>query len=85
MILLLPLYEMLQNVAHHTAILIIIEGHETASNGFQYQFTTGKPVENLKLTLNYHENGSTVSPVKLVLKTVQSFFVALKYLKKKYF
>jgi hypothetical protein len=39
-----------------TAILIIIEGHETAFNGFEYQFTTGKPLKNLKLTLNYYEN-----------------------------
>jgi hypothetical protein len=42
-----------------TAILIIIRGHETAFNGFWYQFTTGKPLRNLKLTLNYYENGST--------------------------
>ncbi len=41
-----------------TAILIIIEGHETAFNGFWYQFTTGKLLKNLKLTLNYYENGS---------------------------
>jgi hypothetical protein len=40
-----------------TAILIIIEGHETASNSFQYQFTTGKPLKNLKLTSSYCENG----------------------------
>ncbi len=40
------------------AILIMIEGHETASNCFQYQFTTGKPLKNLKLTLNYYEDGS---------------------------
>jgi hypothetical protein len=39
------------------AILATIEGQETAFNGFQYQFTTGKPLKNLKLTLNYYENG----------------------------
>ncbi len=32
--------------------------HETAFNGFEYQFTTGKPLKNLKLTLKYFENGS---------------------------
>jgi hypothetical protein len=37
----------------HTAILIIIEGHKTAFNGFQYQFTTGNPLKNLKMTLIY--------------------------------
>ena len=37
----------------HTAIPIIIEDHETAFNGFEYQFTTGKPLKNLKPTLNY--------------------------------
>jgi hypothetical protein len=41
-----------------TAILIIIEGHETAFNGFWYQFTTGKLLKCLKLALNYYENGS---------------------------
>jgi hypothetical protein len=42
-----------------TAILIISEGHETAFNGFKYQLTTGKPLKNLKLTLNYYYgNGS---------------------------
>jgi hypothetical protein len=30
-----------------TAILIIIEGSKTAFNGFQYQFTTGKPLKIL--------------------------------------
>ena len=30
------------------AILIIIEGRKTAFNGFWYQFTTGKPLKNLK-------------------------------------
>ncbi len=30
-----------------TAILIIIEGQKTAFNGFEYQFTTGKPLESL--------------------------------------
>ncbi len=34
-------------VIFHTAILIIIECSETTFNGFQYQFTTGKPLENL--------------------------------------
>ncbi len=42
-----------------TAILVVIGANETASNVFQYQFTTGKPLKNLKLTLNYYENGST--------------------------
>ncbi len=42
----------------NTAIPIIIEGHETAFNGFKYQFTTGKPLKNLTLTLNYYGNGS---------------------------
>ncbi len=32
-----------------TAILIIIEGHETDFTGLQYQFTTGKSLKNLKL------------------------------------
>jgi hypothetical protein len=36
---------------HGTAILIILEGRETAFNGFKYQFTTGKPSKNLKLNL----------------------------------
>ncbi len=42
----------------HTAIPITIEGHETAFNGFQHQFTIGKPLKNLKPTLNYYGNGS---------------------------
>jgi hypothetical protein len=37
---------------------IIIEGHKMAFNGFEYQFTTGKPLKNTKLTLNYYGNGS---------------------------
>ncbi len=41
-----------------TAILIIIEGHEMAFNGFWYQFTTGKQLKNLKRSLNYYENSS---------------------------
>ena len=41
-----------------TAISIIMEGHETAFNGFEYQFTTGKPLKDLKLTLSYYGNGS---------------------------
>jgi hypothetical protein len=41
-----------------TAIPIIIEDHETAFNVFQYQFTTGKPLKNLKPTLNCYGNGS---------------------------
>ncbi len=49
----------------HTATLTIIEGRETASNGFLYQFTTGKPFENLKPTLNYEENSITDDHVKL--------------------
>ncbi len=43
-----------------TAILIIIEGHETAFYGFAYQFTTGKPFQNMKPNLNYYENGSSI-------------------------
>ncbi len=43
-----------------TAIPIIIEGHETAFNGCEYQFTTWKPLKNLKPTLNYHGNGSII-------------------------
>jgi hypothetical protein len=42
-----------------TAIIIIIEGRETALNGFWYQFTTGKLLKDLKQTINYHENGSS--------------------------
>ncbi len=41
--------------AGRTAILMITEGHETAFNGFWYQFTIGKPLKNLKLTLEYYE------------------------------
>jgi hypothetical protein len=41
-----------------TAIPIIIEGHKTAFNGLKYQFTTGKPLKDLKLTLEYYGNGS---------------------------
>jgi hypothetical protein len=44
----------------HTAIPRIIEGHKTAFNGLQYQFTTGKPLKNLKLTFNYYGNSSTI-------------------------
>jgi hypothetical protein len=47
-----------KSINRNTAILIIFVGRETAFNGFQYQFTTGKPLKNLKLTLNYYENGS---------------------------
>jgi hypothetical protein len=43
-----------------TAILIIIEGHETAFNGFKYQFTTGKLLKNLQPAFNYDENGSSI-------------------------
>ncbi len=50
-----------------TAIPIIVEGHETAFNGFQYQFTTGKPVKNLKPTFNYCGNDSTVRGLDMVL------------------
>ncbi len=35
----------------------VIEGHETAFNVSQYQFTTEEPLKNPKLTLNYYENG----------------------------
>ncbi len=42
-----------------TAILISIEGHGTALNSFLYQFTTGKTLKNLKVTLDYYENGSS--------------------------
>jgi hypothetical protein len=37
-----------------TAILIIIDSHETVLN----QFTTGKPLKSLKRTLEYYQNGS---------------------------
>ncbi len=47
---------------------IIIEGRETAFDGFEYQFTTGKPLKSLKLTLNYHENGSSRDNSALWLK-----------------
>jgi hypothetical protein len=40
-----------------TAILLMIEGRETAFNGSKYQFTTGESLKNLKLTLDYYENG----------------------------
>ncbi len=46
---------------YSTLISIIIEGHETAFNGFEYQFTTGKPLKDLKLTLNYYGNGRIVT------------------------
>ena len=39
-----------------TLIIIVTEGHQTAFNSIWYQFTTGKPSKNLKLTLNYYEN-----------------------------
>jgi hypothetical protein len=38
-----------------TAILITIEGHETAFNRFYCHFITGNP---LKLTLDYYQNSS---------------------------
>jgi hypothetical protein len=47
-----------RRVTDVTAILIIIAGRETAYNGFEYQFTTGKSLKNLKLALNYCEDGS---------------------------
>ncbi len=53
----ISLYSAYQCISH-TAIPIIIEGHETAFNGFQYQFTTGKPLRDLKPTLNDYGNGS---------------------------
>jgi hypothetical protein len=34
-----------------TSILILIEGHKTAFNGFEYQFTTGKPLKYLQPTM----------------------------------
>jgi hypothetical protein len=57
---------------YHTAIPIIIEGHETASNDFKYQFTTGKPLKYLKPTLNYYENGSTEKRAPLPEKSLQT-------------
>jgi hypothetical protein len=36
-----------ESVKIYAVILIIIEGHETAFDCFEYQFTTGKPLENL--------------------------------------
>ncbi len=51
----------IRNVDQHealTAIPITIEGHETAFNGFWYQFTTEKPLQNVQLTINYYGNGS---------------------------
>jgi hypothetical protein len=41
--------------------LIIIEGRETASNGFWYQFTTRWLLKSLKQTNNYFENGGTAN------------------------
>jgi hypothetical protein len=41
-----------------TAIPIRIDGHETALNSYQYQFTTGKSLKILKPTLNHYGNGS---------------------------
>jgi hypothetical protein len=38
---------------------MIIEGRETVSNEVWCQFTTGKPLTNLKLTFNYYENCSS--------------------------
>jgi hypothetical protein len=35
------------------AILIIIEGHETAFNSVQYQFTTGKPETDSQLSCDW--------------------------------
>jgi hypothetical protein len=46
---------------NNTVIPVTMEGHETAINGFEYQFTTGKPLKNLKPTLNYYEDASIVS------------------------
>ncbi len=42
----------------HSHTIFIIEDCETASNGFEYQFNTGKPLKIVKLNLNYYENGS---------------------------
>jgi hypothetical protein len=53
-----------------TAISIIIEGHETAFNGFWYQFTTREPLKSLKLTLNYYENGSMCTCNHLYIWTI---------------
>ncbi len=57
-----------------TANPIIIEGHETAFNGFSYQFTTGKPLKNLKPTLNYYGNGS-IERMIWILEYQQPFLV----------
>ncbi len=37
-----------------------VNGHKATSNCFWYQFTTGKPLKNLKQTLNYYGNGCTI-------------------------
>jgi hypothetical protein len=42
-----------------TAILIIIEGHGTAFNGFQIPVHYWKTVEKSKKTLNQYEKSST--------------------------
>ncbi len=47
-----------------TGVFKIIEGQETASNGFEYQFTTGKPLKSMKPTLNYVEIASAGSSRK---------------------
>jgi hypothetical protein len=38
-------------------LILIMEGIETAFNGFEKQFTTGKPLKYLQVTLNYHGIG----------------------------
>jgi hypothetical protein len=40
------------------AILIIIEGRKTTFSDFWYEFTTEKPLNDLKLTLSYYDNVS---------------------------
>jgi hypothetical protein len=42
------MYDTITRTNTTTAIPIIIEGHETAFNGFYFQFTTGKLLKNLK-------------------------------------
>ncbi len=54
-----------------TAILMIVEGREIAFQCFLYQFTTGKPLKNLKLTLEYYATGSRTNIVEFLFARVQ--------------
>ncbi len=77
-----------------TIICKLIEGSVTVFNGSYYPFTTREPSKAVKLTIHYYASGSTAIPIiiegsfqvfqrfsssKLVLKTVESCFVALNY------